>query len=256
MPRALRRSLLLRLLAVSVIVSVCSVAATAYVVVQMTAVAIRQEQGQALADDAKAYDALLGYAARHPDWSEAGATVTALARNTGHRIVLTSRGHPQPVADSDPEPGVPFRPPAKPTAVIDPLAVDPDLLPRSAGDRIDPRAVGPFLLPRHERRYLDVLASRLQSCVQRTTGAAARIERGPGGRPWLESPSASTMPGCDATALGEPTPTEKKALTALSALVNTCLAGGGGGGAAPPPPRPPRAPPPPKRHPHTPTRKK
>lgn len=221
-PRALRRSLLLRLLAVSVIVSVCSVAATAYVVVQMTAVAIRQEQGQALADDAKAYDALLGYAARHPDWSEAGATVAALARGTGHRIVLTSRG--RPVADSDPEPGVPFRPPAKPTAVIDPLSVDPDLLPRSASDRIDARAVGPFLLPRHERGYLDALASRLQSCAQRTTGADARIERGPGGRPRLEPPSASTIPGCNATALGEPTPTEKKALAALGTLVNACLA--------------------------------
>ncbi|WP_411139512.1 sensor histidine kinase [Streptomyces sp. x-80] len=220
----LRHSLLLRLLAVSVVVSVCSVAATAYVVVQMTAVAIREEQGQALADDAKAYDALLGYAARHPDWSDVSGTVAALARRTGHRMVLTVRGHPRPVADSDPEPGVPFRPPAKPTAVIDPLSVDPDLLPRSASDRIDPRAAGPFLLPRDERDMLDVLASRLQACLQRTAGADTRIERGPSGRPRLLPAGVSATSGCPTTALAEPTPTETKALSALSTLVNTCLA--------------------------------
>ncbi|MFE7312380.1 sensor histidine kinase [Streptomyces sp. NPDC057555] len=221
----LRRSLLLRLLAVSVVVSVCSVAATAYVVVQMTAVAIRQEQGQALADDAKAYDALLGYAARHPDWSDVTGTVAALARKTGHRIVLTSRGHPRPVADSDPEPGVPFRPPARPTAVIDPLSVNPDLLPRSAGDLIDPRAVGPFLLPSDERDRLGVLASRLTSCLKRTTGADARIERQPSGRPRLLVPPDLSVPAaCATTVLDEPTPTEKKALSALNTLVNGCLA--------------------------------
>ncbi|MFF9479447.1 ATP-binding protein [Streptomyces sp. NPDC014733] len=205
--------------------SVCSVAATAYVVVQMTAVAIRQEQGQALADDAKAYDVLLGYAARHPDWSDAGDTVAALARRTGHRIVLTSQGRPQPVADSAPEPGVPFRPPAKPTAVIDPLAVDPDLLPRSAGDRIDTRAVGPFLLPRDESAALDSLAARLRRCLRETTGTDVHIERSPSGRPRLVPATTSTTPGCSTLALGsEPTPTERTALTALNTLVNACLA--------------------------------
>lgn len=223
-PRALRRSLLLRLLAVSVIVSVCSVAATAYVVVQMTAVAIRQEQGQALADDAKAYDALLGYAARHPDWSDVTGTVTALARGSGHRIVLISRGRPQPVADSAPEPGVPFRPPAKPTAVIDPLSVDPDLLPRSASERIDSRAVGPYLLPGDERDTLEGLASRLKTCLRRTVGVDARIEREPSGRSrLLLPPGARATAECPTTLLDEPTPTEKKALSALSTLVNTCL---------------------------------
>ncbi|MFG2226333.1 ATP-binding protein [Streptomyces sp. NPDC048644] len=221
----LRRSLLLRLLAVSVVVSVCSVAATAYVVVQMTAVAIRQEQGQALADDAKTYDELLGYAARHPDWSDAAGTVHALARRTGHRIVLTTRGHPRPVADSDPEPGVPFRPPAKPTAVIDPLAVDPDLLPGSAGDLIDPRAVGPFLLPREERDRLAGLAARVQTCVHETMQEDVRVEREPSGRSRvLLPPDMSTTARCRTEIIDEPTPTEKKALSALGTLVNACLA--------------------------------
>ncbi|MEV1206510.1 hypothetical protein, partial [Microbispora rosea] len=52
----LHRSLLLRLLAVSVLVSVCSIAATAWLTARSTTVAIRQEQGQALADDARTYD--------------------------------------------------------------------------------------------------------------------------------------------------------------------------------------------------------
>src|SRR5262245_4942481 len=64
-----RRSLLIRLLAVSALVSVCSITATAWVVVNTTAVVLGKERGQALADDARVYDTLLGWAATHPDWS-------------------------------------------------------------------------------------------------------------------------------------------------------------------------------------------
>src|SRR3954469_25214317 len=85
-----RRSLLVRLLAVSVLVSVCSVAATAWLAVRGTTVAIQQEEGQALADDARVYNALLGWAATHTDWSGAQKTVTMLARQVGHRITLTT----------------------------------------------------------------------------------------------------------------------------------------------------------------------
>ncbi|MBO3681412.1 hypothetical protein [Streptomyces sp. NEAU-YJ-81] len=126
----LRRSLLLRLLAVSALVSACSVAATAWLAIQTTAVAIREERGQALADDTRIYDSLLGYAARHPRWDGVGPTVRALARETGHRIIVTSDG--RQIADSQSAARLPYRPPDKATAVIDPLAVSPDLLPDSA----------------------------------------------------------------------------------------------------------------------------
>ena len=47
----LRKSLLVRLLITSVLIAVCSVAATAWLAVQTTTRAIREEQGQVLADD-------------------------------------------------------------------------------------------------------------------------------------------------------------------------------------------------------------
>jgi two-component system, OmpR family, sensor histidine kinase BaeS len=85
------RSLLVKLFAVSAVVSLLSIAATAWLAVRTTTRAIQQEQGQALTDDAKIYDALLGYAATHPDWSAVGPLVTQLARQTGHRVALTDR---------------------------------------------------------------------------------------------------------------------------------------------------------------------
>ncbi|MFG3254574.1 sensor histidine kinase [Streptomyces sp. NPDC048172] len=178
----LRRSLLLRLLAVSALVSVCSVAATGWVVVRTTAVAISEERGQALADDARIYDALLGHAAAHPDWDGAGPLVGRLAARTGHRVVLLDKAG-RAVADSDPEPERPYRPPDRPTAVVDPLAVDPQLLPEGAADGIDPRAVGPFRLPEAERTRLRTYAKRVAECRTAARGVRARVEVGPSGRP-------------------------------------------------------------------------
>ncbi|MFJ3712516.1 ATP-binding protein [Streptomyces sp. NBC_01267] len=223
----LRRSLLLRLLAVSALVGVCSVAATAWLVIRTTAVAIQQEQGQALADDARVYDALLGYAASHPDWDSVAGTVASLARLTGHRIVLTTRDH-APVGDSAPDPGRPYEPPAKPTAVIDPLAVDPELLPGSAPDRIDPRAVGPFRLPPGERARLRTAAERSAACLRTTLHIDAQVVEGPSGRPRTDSANGPLTPGvrCAAEELAGPTPTEAEALAALNRLVDTCLARG------------------------------
>ncbi len=74
----LRRSLLGRLLAVSALVAACSVAATAWIAVQTTSGAIKQEQGQNLTADARIYDTLLEYAARNPTWEGVGATVGSL----------------------------------------------------------------------------------------------------------------------------------------------------------------------------------
>jgi two-component system sensor histidine kinase BaeS len=125
----LRRSLLLKLLVLSALVSACSIAATAWLTVHVTAVAIRQEQGQALTDDARIYDALLGYAATHHDWSGAAATVTGLARQSGHRITLTDADR-HPLLDS--ASGLPGATgnagdttlPAEASATVDPLAGD------------------------------------------------------------------------------------------------------------------------------------
>ncbi|GHJ36653.1 HAMP domain-containing sensor histidine kinase [Streptomyces sp. TS71-3] len=243
----LRRSLLVRLLAVSALVSVCSVAATAWVVVRTTAVAIGQERGQALADDTRIYDGLLGYAATHPDWSGAGHLTGELAHRTGHRIVLLDKSG-RTLADSEsatatatahghaPAPGSdathpPYRPPDKPTAVIDPLAVDPQLVPGAEADGIDPRAVGPFRLPADERDRLARAAAKATACLRRTLGVEAHVETAPGGRPRVVTADQSPVTGtrCASTALDAPTPTETRALKALNSLVDTCLARRGTG---------------------------
>jgi two-component system, OmpR family, sensor histidine kinase BaeS len=221
----LRRSLLVRLLAVSALVSVCSIAATAWVVVRTTAVAIRQEQGQALADDAKVYDELLGYAASHPGWSGAGPTVDSLARTAGHRIVLMDGS--RVLADSNPVPGRAYRPPQKPTAVVDPLSVDPQLLPAAASDGIDPRAVGPFRLSAADSSRLKGLANRLASCLRTQAGLDTQVVVAPSGRPRLASAADGTSvssPQCPTGTLSEPTDSEQRALKALDSLVNACLA--------------------------------
>ncbi|MFJ1600934.1 sensor histidine kinase [Streptomyces sp. NPDC088261] len=219
----LRRSLLLRLLAVTVLVSVCSVAATAWVVVRTTAVAIQKEQGQALADDAKIYDRLLGYAATHPSWDGVGPTVASLAEETKHRIVL--RQGEVAVADSVPAPEHPYRPPSKPTAIVNPLAVTPDLSRTGSADRIDPRAVGPFLLPAKERETLRRAASRSAACLSDTLGITAQVTDEPNGRPRVVVPNGDLAAGqrCTETALDAPTRTESRALGALSTLVDKCL---------------------------------
>ncbi|WP_030510059.1 sensor histidine kinase [Microbispora rosea] len=238
----LHRSLLLRLLAVSVLVSVCSIAATAWLTARSTTVAIRQEQGQALADDARTYDTLLGYAATHPGWDGAGEVVRRLARDTGRRVTITTEQR-VPLVDSDA--GPPAKLPARPTASIDPLHVDTVLaaasgssltavsgapLPQgellAAGtDHIDPRAVGPFLLPRKERDTLRVAAERRAACLRSGFGSVATIADSPSGRPVLDTRGARpySETRCPSTVLDRPTATEAKALAALQKLVDSCL---------------------------------
>ncbi|GAB3136937.1 HAMP domain-containing sensor histidine kinase [Microbispora hainanensis] len=239
----LHRSLLVRVLAVSVLVSVCSIAATAWLTARSTTVAIRQEQGQALTDDARTYDTLLGYAATHPGWNGAGEVVRQLARDTGRRVTITTEQR-VPLVDSDS--GPPAKLPARPTASIDPLHIDTALAAASGSslttgssdalvpqgdalaavtDHIDPRAVGPFLLPRKERDALRVAAERRAACLRGSFGSVATIAYSPSGRPVLDTRGARPYSDtrCPNTVLDRPTATEAKALAALQKLVDNCL---------------------------------
>ncbi|MEI5098597.1 hypothetical protein RB200_07900 [Streptomyces sp. PmtG] len=204
-----RKSLLTRLLAVSALVSVLSIAATAWLAAQTTSGAIRQEQGQVLADDARIYDRLLGLAATTPNWRDADRTVRDLSVETGRRIALTTQDR-KVIADSaSRDPHHDGRLPARASAVVDPLAVDSTLatgrgddtaeaLGIGAGpdsgeglgtgtgavDRIDPRAVGPFRLPAGERRDLRAVTERSTSAA---CGASASRRR-----PWRARADART----------------------------------------------------------------
>ncbi|MEU0685661.1 sensor histidine kinase [Streptomyces uncialis] len=127
----LRKSLLGRFLAVSALVAACSVAATAWIAVQTTSGAIEQEQGRAIADDARVYDTLLAYGATHAGWEDVQRTVDDLAERTGRRISLTTEQR-RPLADSS-DRAVPPALPPRHSAIVNPLAVDTALSGLTAG---------------------------------------------------------------------------------------------------------------------------
>ncbi|MEU0409446.1 HAMP domain-containing sensor histidine kinase [Streptomyces griseorubiginosus] len=219
----LRRSLLVRLLAASITIAVCSVAATAWLAARTTTSAIQQEQGQVLADDAQIYDTLIGYAAEHTDWSAVTPTLKRLSARTGRHITLTTQDR-RPVAASA---AVSQELPANASALVDPLRADPALLPGVQADGIDPRAVGPYRLPDAERKELRYLARKLQTCL-RGTGFAAGVTEGASGRPSLVMTGDSSIQRkvgevCGVFELDGPTRTEKRALDRLNTLVSGCL---------------------------------
>ncbi|UCA51838.1 HAMP domain-containing histidine kinase [Streptomyces sp. WA6-1-16] len=226
----LRRSLLGRLLAVSALVAACSVAATAWIAVQTTSGAIKQEQGQNLTADARIYDTLLEYAARNPTWDGVGATVRKLARESGRRVALTTQGR-QPLADSATGETARALPPQA-SAVVDPLSVNTVLAARGAdgqgtgADRIDPRAVGPFRLSAADSRALRRTADGKVACLNRA-GIASDVVVGASGRPRVQivgnDPERALGTRCDLAALDAPTRSERKALDALTELADACL---------------------------------
>ncbi|WP_240138897.1 sensor histidine kinase [Streptomyces sp. MUM 178J] len=238
----LRKSLLGRLLAVSALVAACSVAATAWLAAQTTSGAIRQEQGQNLADDARIYNTLLGYAATHPRWDAVETTVRELAQQSGRRIALTTQDR-RTLADSAAPhgdgggaedggaDGPPPELPPRASAVVDPLSPDTALSPpadpsrAAAADRIDPRAVGPFRLPDDERAPLLRAAETTAACLGKYS-IATDIVDSPSGRPRIQvvgSDERAEAARCSQDDLDRPTKTEAKALDALSKLTDACL---------------------------------
>ncbi|MER6290297.1 sensor histidine kinase [Streptomyces sviceus] len=237
----LRKSLAGRLLTVTALVASCSVAATAWLAVQTTSVAIRQEQGQNLKSDAKIYNTLLGYAATHPDWDGVDTTVRDLAQESGRRIVLTTPGR-RPIMDSADSRSADGGSSddllaQQASAVVDPRSVDTVLVPDAAkagADRVDPRAVGPFRLPSKEHDALRKAVAGRVECLSRM-GIAADVVESPGGRPRVQFVSDETEGGTDSVTDRDmeakcfaaypvgPTATERKALSALNQLADACL---------------------------------
>ncbi|MFG2352252.1 sensor histidine kinase [Streptomyces sp. NPDC048521] len=218
----LRKRLLVRLLSVSALIAVCSVAATAWLAVTTTTSALKEEQGQDLAADNSILAQLSGYAATHPDWAGVQRTVRDLAARTGRRIALTTvdRG---PIADSAPR-GTPL--PPRPAASVDPLRTDTYTESGAQLSGIDPRAVGPYRVTAQERVKLDALAAKRKQCYERF-GIETTVVRIPSGRPVLSGPEgADTSYAAEQCADGQlntPTPTEQKALDDLSQMTRPCL---------------------------------
>ncbi|MGK3208726.1 sensor histidine kinase [Amycolatopsis sp. MEPSY49] len=218
----LRRSLVVRLTAVSLLIALGSIAATAWLAVQTTTRAIQQEQGQALSGDATIYTELIGFAAANHTWDQVGPRLRELSAGTGRRIVLTTLDR-RVLGDSG---GEPVTLPVKATASVDPLHVDPVLLPQAGTSGIDPRAAGPFRLPPAERDDLDGLARKAAACLT-SFGFPSQVRAGASGRPQLTGldPLAARYfaAKCGIYDLATPTPTEQAALDSLDEAVNRCL---------------------------------
>ncbi|WP_440901575.1 sensor histidine kinase [Actinosynnema sp.] len=232
-------SLLVRISAMSALIAACSIAVTAWLASQATTGAIRQEQGEALAVDARIYDELLGFAATHPDWSGVQSTVDRLAAETGRRVALTTPGRAV-LADSG-GPGAPELP-VNARVQVDPLTVNAVLKP--GGGEVDPRAVGPFALDGGSLAELESRLARVRQC------AAVVVRRLPGGRPWVAestAPAWTTAPDgngrdggqrCDALWVNAPLEVEWPALVDLEGRTAACLARTSPPSAAPSPSTP------------------
>ncbi|RDG38406.1 sensor histidine kinase [Streptomyces corynorhini] len=214
---------MVRLLAASITIAVCSVAATAWLATRTATNALQQEQGQILANDARIYDTLIGYAAGHTDWSEVKPTLNRLAEQTRRHITLTTQDR-RPVATS----GSITTLPTKASALVDPLQADPALLPGVKTDGIDPRAVGPYRLPEAEREELRGRVRTLQTCLRNSMGSPAPVVEAPSGRPsFVITGNNSTREKigavCGLYVLDAPTRTETRALDQLNVLVGECV---------------------------------
>ncbi|MGW4102550.1 sensor histidine kinase [Streptomyces sp. NPDC004976] len=210
-----RGGLFTRLLATSLLVAVCAVAATAWLAVTGTTRALRTQQGQSLEDDTRVYDALIGYAATHTDWGGVQDLVGDLAARTGRPVTVTTPARTR-VAGSEPGVRLPYRP----TALVDPLRLDPVL---SDVGPIDPRAVGPFLLGAKDRETLRRTADRIVRCL-RGKGVTAEVTTLPSGRPTIRP--ASGLSGslvCDELGLRRPVRSERLPLDQVKELATECM---------------------------------
>ncbi|MGW2890115.1 sensor histidine kinase, partial [Streptomyces griseoruber] len=219
----LHKRLLVRLLITSVLIAVCSVAATAWLAVQTTTRALREEQGQVLADDMDILQRLSGYAAAHADWSEVEGTVRALSAKTGRRIALTTVDRTV-IVDSAAR-GASLPPRA--AATVDPLHTDTFTDPGAQNSGIDPRAVGPFRLTSAERAELRAVAQKRQKCLARN-GLRSALVLTPTGRPLLVDEDGETVSGkdserCVGDSIYVQMPTEKRAVDALTRAAESCL---------------------------------
>ncbi len=227
----LRHSLLVRLLAASVLVAVCSITATAWLAARTTSTTIRRDLGNAVASDARTYQTLLTYAVEHRTWDGVAPTLRELAGQAGRRIVLTDERR-RPIADSGGAADLGTLPPA-PSGVVDPLAIDVTLIPDAPADRIDARVIGPFNLSQSERTRLALAFQAYSQCAGPAPAPATPPQISASGRPLVDlDRTAAPLPGplpCTSAvkALSTATPTEAAALRQLSGLVNACLSSQG-----------------------------
>jgi two-component system sensor histidine kinase BaeS len=220
----LHRSLVARLLALSLVVMLCAVTATAWLAAQSTTRAIVQAQYHGISDgEEMIYDEVVAYAATHTDWSAVRPLLVELAARTSRPISLSDPDG-EFLASSETSTVLP----ARRSALVDPLYLEGYLSPDPAGRGIDWRAVGPYRLTEAELTTVSARVLAAESCLL-DKGLDAWVSRETGGRPTLNSDGASDAQLADCareSGADVPTATERRALDELTALTNACLGDG------------------------------
>ncbi|MFG1609545.1 ATP-binding protein [Actinoplanes sp. NPDC049265] len=210
----LRHSLLIRLLAASVVIAACAIAATAWLTARGATRALQREQVAAAGQQTSIYTELVAYAATHPTWDDVGPLLATLGTRTGLEIRLTTSdgrllgGSPRAVTAY---------------MVVDPLHVDPGVVPAHF-EYIDDRAVGPYRLTADERRLEQATSEKVVTCFNEK-GYTARATGLPSGRIAVSSGApAAVRDSCGlrdfATYVYR---SEQAALVELSRLMRSCL---------------------------------
>lgn len=219
----MRRSLLVRLLALSLAVAACAIGATAWLTGQATSEQLQGELERTLEGDAAIYQALLGFADGQPTWDGVEKLVDQLAAKTGQRIALTALdGHI--LADSA---GLaPDRPrlPRTPAAVVDPFSPALNLLPAgTASAAASGKVIGDGLSAKeHDERA--ALAREAAGCFIRS-GYPARVTADPLISPnvVVDNVPTAVIVSCIPAELNTPTDKELAIASAVKQLSAECF---------------------------------
>lgn len=216
----MRRSLLTRLSALTLVVIVLSVAAAAWLATVILNQGIHQADRRSGTQVATVYRSLLRYGATHRSWSHVGPLVRQLGSRAGLQIELYALSdHRLAVAQVGSRP----LPVGSPVAVVDPLHVDAALYPHAPSSRIDPSAVGPFRLGTADRAMLERLALNVLACAS-DHGTQAHVVVAASGRPVIVSHDPRLIARCGGDKLIQVTPfVQKLAFSSLTELTNVCL---------------------------------
>ncbi|MET0134036.1 MAG: ATP-binding protein [Kibdelosporangium sp.] len=178
----MRRSLLLRLLGLSLSVALLAVSATALLAAYDTGNQLRQRlesDVSQLETDNEIRDSLLAYADGHRSWNGVEPLVRELAERTGRRIALTTVDD-ETIVDSTRSPGADAdRLPPAPAATIDAVASSAPItatrpLGPDGGPTVELRG---WQLTEAEKQQRQVLMDEMAACFRRAAPAPGTGER-------------------------------------------------------------------------------
>jgi hypothetical protein len=221
-----RRSLLIRLLALSLTVAACAIAATAWLTTVSTSDELRDDFQRTLEDDSHIYQELLAFARSHPSWQGVDEVVQDLATQTGQRIALTDADGTS-IADSaagaDSE--VPLLP-ASPATVIDPLAPALEFVPTPSTETTEDGRAFPIPdrpLSPEERDRVGLLGEAWDCLVQNGYQPSVRPPELLSDLGWISAPPA-VVDACVPAALFAPSPEEAELADEVKGFAIECLA--------------------------------